>query len=377
MKEKLPVPSGEYAVGTLTYTIYHDREEKMCQSGMRNIAARVYYPVLKSAVENLPKARYLSERMAKGLKKIYLLPRDYEKLEASGDNVSECYEKAPVVPGKKFPLIVFNHGYNSYREGNSYLCLEMASHGYVVISVAHSMEAVSVEFDDGSAIDAAKGLSQKIYQPFLQAVFETLKFTKEKGSNEELAEKFDILQKKYNRYLMDRMDEWILDIKAALSYAREHFGDFIDFERGIGASGHSFGGASAYTLCMDEADFVCGINIDGGLYGNHWEKVLRKPFLQISCKANVNVVTRGYVRHTKPVYGVLFRDMSHVGFSDMKFWLNMKSALGKLEPEKMHENLCRCHLEFFDAYLKGKKETPELKDNDVISVTVYAPDTEG
>ena len=33
----------------------------------------------------------------------------------------------------------------------------------------------------------------------------------------------------------------------------------------------------------------------------------------------------------------------------------------------MHENLCKVHLEFFDTYLKGLKNEPAIRSNDVIT----------
>ena len=44
-----PVPAGEYAVGTFTYTVYNDREEILLPGTQRSIPARVYYPVLKES----------------------------------------------------------------------------------------------------------------------------------------------------------------------------------------------------------------------------------------------------------------------------------------------------------------------------------------
>ena len=59
MSRTAPVPKGEYAVGTLTYTVYNDRKETMyCNpGGSRNVPARVYYPVRKESVEGLLKAQ--------------------------------------------------------------------------------------------------------------------------------------------------------------------------------------------------------------------------------------------------------------------------------------------------------------------------------
>ena len=100
--------------------------------------------------------------------------------------------------------------------------------------------------------------------------------------------------------------------------------------------------------------------------------VLEKPFMQISCKGNEKVVMRAYLGHTKTVYKALFRDMAHIGFSDMKHVMGL--GVGKLASDAMHENLCKCHLEMFDAYLKGLKNKPDLKSNEIVTVTEFGPD---
>lgn len=371
MSDTAPKPTGKYAVGTFTYTVYNDRAEVLegHQGEKRSIAARVYYPISKESVP-AEKEKYMSREVAAALQRAYMVPIPYDKIEKNGENVSECYRDIPRIPGEKFPLILYNHGYQSYREGNSYLCIELASHGYVVISVTHSYEALLCEFDDGTSIPFDKKLSKKMYDPMLPGLITALRLTKKKGSHEELRDAFDQFQNKYCKFLTGRVTEWEKDSVAALNFAKEHF-DFIDFELGVGATGHSMGGATAYSLCHNVSDVVCGVNIDGGLFGEYGEKKLAKPFLQINCPANVNVVTRAYANHAAPVYKVVFRDMKHIGFTDMKFKIPMKSMAGKLPAELMHENLCRCHLEFFDTYLKKLKQEPEIRSNDVITVETF------
>ena len=372
MKASTPKPIGEYAVGTFTFTVADDREEILKPSTMRSVACRVYYPVLKSETQGRKKAAYLSRNMAQAIRKSFMVPLNYDRMEAAGQNTSECFEDAPQAEGKKFPLIVYHHGYNSYREGNSFLCIDLASHGYAVLSVGHSLEGMCTEFDDGTCVFYEKSLTKKTYQPFLGGIFAVLKLMKAKGTNAELAEKFNAFQNKYCRFQMGRVEEWVKDTKAALSYARKHLGGLIDFNQGIGVTGHSFGGDTAYALCLKEPEFVCGVNIDGALFGDYQGAVLKKPFMQISCKSNENIVARVYLWHTKPVWKVLFRDMTHIGFSDMKHRISY--GTGKLNPDSMHENLCKCHLELFDAYLKKTKEKPDIRSNNTITVTEFAPD---
>ncbi|MBO4346155.1 MAG: hypothetical protein J5840_00800 [Lachnospiraceae bacterium] len=372
MIRSLPKPTGEYAVGTFTYTVKDDREEVMPRGGMRSVAARVYYPVSKDSVEGCSKPVGLSENMIKGFKMAFIVAPDFKKNPEM--NVSECYINAPRIPDKKFPLIMFNHGYNSYREGNSLLCIDLASHGYVVICVTHSYEGLCTEFDDGSFVFFDKIITKKMYEPMLPGILAVLKLTKSRGTDEELAEKFDEAQRKYCRFMMGRLPEWVKDNEAALEYAKKNLSDLIDFDKGVGVSGHSMGGNTAYALCARNSDFTCGINIDGGLFGEYSDDIMTKPFMQLSCKDNEYVVTRVYLRHTKPIYKVFFKDMKHMGFADAKHMIPMKSVVGKLDADTAHELVSKCHLEFFDAFLKKEKSEPAFPESDVITVSKFEPD---
>ena len=264
-----PAPSGEYAVGTFTHTIHTDREEVLNPGTKRSVPVRVYYPVLKASVEGMSKIKYMSRDIANALKKSMHAPINYDKSDAAGDNFSDCYENAPKIEGMRFPLIMFNHGLASYREANSFLCLDLASHGYVVISVGHPYDASLTELDDGTKIELHKDTMKRQYEPFLPGAISVLKLTKSKGTDRELADRFDAIQNKYCKYVQSRVDEWEKDTLSAVDYAKENLSDIIDFSNGIGATGHSLGGATAYMLCLDHEEFACGLNLDGALFGNN------------------------------------------------------------------------------------------------------------
>ena len=53
----IPSPTGEYAVGTFTHTIYTDREEILAPGSKRVVPVRVYYPVTKESVEGMSKSK--------------------------------------------------------------------------------------------------------------------------------------------------------------------------------------------------------------------------------------------------------------------------------------------------------------------------------
>ena len=356
-----PMPTGEYAVGTFTYTVYNDREETMYNAigTKRSIPVKVYYPVTKESVKELPKARYMSKATIDALRKNFFIPLNYEKVESDGTNRSECYENAPFIEGERFPLIMFNHGYSSFMAAHTFLYIELASHGYIVATVGHPYEGLITELDDGTIFKQAKGIASKVYSPMIPGVMEFMKIQKAKGTNEELWQRFDAAQKKYCGFLIERVHEWELDTKAALKVLKDKYSDKIDFAKGIGITGHSLGGATAYALCEDEPEtFTCGINMDGALFGNHDGKFITTPFLQMNCENNKTVVTGAFVKNKNVAYHAILKDMQHLGFSDMKYAIPFKSQVGKLDPAIAHDTVCNIHLEFFDTYLKKTKDEP-------------------
>ena len=371
-----PKPTGEYAVGTFTFTVYDAVDETMYNAPgtKRSIPARVYYPVLKESVKDLPKARYLTKEMINAIRKQYMMPLNYEKAEQDGSNRSECYENAPFIEGGKFPLILFSHGYGSFREAHSYMLCEIASHGYWIVSIGHPYEGMLTELDNGTTYKTPKGITSHCYSPYFKAVSALKKLCKAKGTNEELWLMFDNLQKTYNRFLMERIAAWETDTGIALQYLKENYGELINWENGVGVTGHSAGGATAFALCEDEpGTFTCGTNMDGGLFGDHEGKSINTPFLQMNCETNKTSVTWAFLKNRKPAYHAVIRDMQHLGFSDMKHQIPMKSMVGKLDPDTAHNEVCRIQLEFFDTYLKKTKEKPSFISNDTVKFTEYAP----
>ena len=371
---KKPAPTGPYTVGTTTFTVYTDREELRAPGTKRSVPVRVYYPVQPKAVAGMDRAPYMSRNVAEGLKKALHVPIRYDKRAAAGDNVSECYPDAPRIEGRRFPLVVYNHGLSSYRESNSFLCIELASQGYMVMAVGHPYDACCAELDDGTCLFFDGELSKKQYDPFWRGMMKALQLTHTQGTDRELAQRFDELQQNYCKLIISRVHEWELDTLDAVRYARETWGAWIDFDRGIAATGHSLGGATAYMLCLDEPAFVCGVNMDGALFGDTAGKVLTRPFLQISCQGNLKAETRAFIDHTQPVYGAVFQGMPHLGFTDMKHMMGLPFLTGKLDAEIMHATVCRLHRELFDTFLKRTKDRPEMTSSEGVTVTEYPPD---
>ena len=157
-------------------------------------------------------------------------------------------------------------------------------------------------------------------------------------------------------FLLGRLPEWGKDCLCVIDALKKSYEGRIDFARGIGATGHSFGGAVAYWLCQYSEEITCGANIDGGVFGDYTGMVMKKPFLQIGCKMNRNFELKPLLDTVAPVRFEVFEGMSHGGFTDMKFMYEPNSAkarmvVGKMDGCEMHRRLAELHLEFFGEYL--------------------------
>lgn len=351
MKITLPnYISGEYAVGTECFTVIDNERKEVLGpgEGFRKIAVRMYYPALKESVKGMERADIFTERKLQALQKTYhtkAVPEEMLK--------ADYYENAEHVEEIKFPLVIFNHGYNAYVECNTFLCCELASNGYIVASVGHANEAILNEYEDGTYDLYDKKINKMMYDNVLATLISQALLLKKKGTKEEVYQQFDAFQRKHTRYIMERVPEWGTDTMCVVRALKERYGKWIDFSKGIGATGHSLGGATAYYLCQHEEEIVCGINIDGGVFGDYEGMVMTKPFLQICCAENYNVETRSLFGTKAPVECEIFEGMKHIGFTDAKFFVPLKTLVGKMDANEMYERLAGCHLKFLEKYLKG------------------------
>lgn len=146
--------------------------------------------------------------------------------------------------------------------------------------------------------------------------------------------------------------EWAQDTMVAVEEVKNRYGAYLDMFSNIGVTGHSFGGATAYYLCQYNENISCGINIDGGLFGDYEGQVMDKPFFQICSDRNYNAETRPFLHTTAPIHLAIFKKLKHIGFTDVKFAISNKQLVGYLDSSIMHNYLSNYHVTFFNRYLK-------------------------
>ena len=162
----------------------------------------------------------------------------------------------------------------------------------------------------------------------------------------------------------------------------------------IGVLGHSIGGATAYDSSYDPR-ITAGINMDGGLYRLHDRTGLNKPFLFICSEGGfkkLKTVMNNYVytdeelkemgvtrewknkqtedkkvelEHMKKVADsggqiMYIENLEHLNFTDVQFFspiFKMFGATGEIDPERADSIVNAYTLDFFDRFLKNKRES--------------------
>ena len=300
------------------------RSEKLGKgTGARIVTARLYYPAT-----------------VKGEKRV----------ELPGKAVGEMYDGAEML-SEKLPLIIYNHGYNTYVEANNSLCCQLAAEGFFVVSVGHAYEARELTLLDGTQIFADRSIGKRMTQPRVRGTLASLRVQKKKGSAEEMYDCFYEFQTKYCQFMQERLEEWAKDVQAVVALLKQDYADHIAFEQGIGLMGHSFGGNLAYYMCMHYEEYVCGANMDGSIFGQYAGMRMKRPFLQICNPINVPMVSKVLLDTDAPVEYEIMEGVGHLGFTDMACFSRSK-LMGSRPYEETAQKLFQLHLKFFCKYLK-------------------------
>ncbi|HEY0182923.1 MAG TPA: hypothetical protein VGC09_08965 [Rhodopila sp.] len=154
----LPVPDGEYAVG-VTRTEFVDPSRLLDpgdpSSGPRRLPAIVWYPASAHAAAAAEGSAYLEHDVAATT--LPAIARNFRYAEGELETVAQA--RIAIRPGAEparhpqgFPVVVYSHGLFLYPEQNSALASRLASHGYIVVSIAHPGDSTDVRLEDGRVV---------------------------------------------------------------------------------------------------------------------------------------------------------------------------------------------------------------------------------
>ncbi len=174
---RLPEPTGPYAVGTFEYSITDEsRKERYSPDRNRELYVEVWYPADESAAGNFP-VRTLFHELYEGRYTGQSLFFGYFKHVPTHSHV-----QAPVaaLADGPFPVLLFNHALDfGFTSQNQLLMEHLASHGYVVLSIAHPYQSAKVNLTNAGTITRAnerpsdiRFARQELYKGIVSTVFE-------------------------------------------------------------------------------------------------------------------------------------------------------------------------------------------------------------
>lgn len=386
---QLPPPSGPHAVGVRDFEVVDSERHGLLgasASAPRRLLVRVWYPTKPDAAAT--PAPYFTAHEAKttarGLGHLANFPPLLTYLKHVRTN---SIRDAPLHHGRsKLPVVIYNHGYQSFAGQNNALMEELASNGYLVWSIQHSGDASDTVMPNGDVVP----LDPELLKPNegaergdpMRAIL--IGRTLDEQFAGHLALRRDLVSSEA-RIATRSVPAWKRDIAVVIDrLAAGRVSDAIariagagDFTR-IGVAGMSFGGSTAGSFCQTDRRCVAGVNMDGlnfdpAAFGT----AMPVPFLMLhsDIAAFQRMATgttvndgRSFNRFSYEnfdtagaspnVHRLEVTGAAHMGFSDFPWFMRrpVRDAILGTTPDTVllgvQNDLVRG---FFDHYLKGQR----------------------
>lgn len=393
-------PDGEFPVGVrdgeVTDTAYPTMREE--DASGRRLMVRVWYPAAVSDVEPRP---YLIEDEIEILR--WFLEVGGAPPEWAGQLAAvrtHSRPDAPIAAGR-FPTLLFSHGATGWVCQNTPLMEHLASHGYVVWSVAHPGEASGVRYADGSVVRY-----DDAFQDTIIGLDYGDKFTGDVGQRHVATPT-----------LLDDLGlgpwcrRWVDDHRAVTDAIEQ---DSVGGAAGalvascdlgaLGIVGMSFGGAAAASTPEVDDRFRAAVNLDGAQFlSDLLEVQVRVPLLHVSTDFAAAMAAVGRPVAMLDANEFFFEPLERAGLSDGVHRLRIADATHPeltdlaLLPEEERGRLAVCAgvaesqrtldllnaavSDFLDQELRGQDrgfptrllaESPELSTVDLTPIREWA-----
>ncbi|WP_289140111.1 hypothetical protein [uncultured Brevibacillus sp.] len=365
-KHRLRKPSGPFLVGCTHFSYEYDSNESGEKS--RVIPCLCFFPA-KGSGEGKLKA-YVNENIIPG---------------ANGIETNS-YVNAPICDGK-YPLLLFSHGYNLFCEANTVQFEELASHGYMVLSIGHEGAGSYKLPSDVLLVPDTEKQMKELQADAVNAIelFSSYSaWLNGDGKDASIEEHRDSYQRLIDGQpgLTAQSERWIKDSLVALDMFLNEgeqgnalLHHHVDKES-IGAFGMSFGGSTALSLTHASDLIRASVNLDGFYYSTILEKPIKKPILMVQNETGL-FLTYPFLNAENDAYMIQVKNSTHANFTDYNEILAEnyiskgvvgdkeveQAILGEIDPNEMERIMNVLLLDFFDKYLKGKDSQVLDTDN--------------
>lgn len=366
----LPVPGGPHLVGTTTFDIVDgERAELLTDdpADVRTFSVRAWYPA-DPGTSTRPE-RYREPTPIHGA-------ITAEDANAPGGPPSiifshlrhirtHAHRDADPSPDGPFPVLVFSTGFLSSADNAQVLAQEMASRGWIVLSMTHPYESESVQHEDGRIVP----FTRQHAQDFVEHVEQTAPLWAEFWSTEDIERRRAVAHSILDvDSFMDRQVRIrSADIRAtidALAWGRAAPAGLIeamDLSR-LAVAGHSLGGATAAQVLLDDPRFLAGINMDGFQFGDLASGArLDRPFALVYSEsfAGANEFLEDRLGPAATVLTVA--GATHMNFTDDAIVMPITRRLGMagtIETARMQRLLIDIVTTFLDTHVNGVPGRP-------------------
>ncbi|MFI6151741.1 alpha/beta hydrolase family protein [Kitasatospora sp. NPDC051170] len=254
----LPAPTGHHPIGTTTiHLVDGARPDPWAPTPRaRELKVQLWYPATDTAGH--PAAPWLSPAEQAHLESDYF----HIPTGRLAWPLTEGHEDAPADHRTRHPVILYSHGSRGDRSFDTTLVEELASHGFVVVTLDHTFDAGEVEFPDGRLEVRNTAAVHAMTDAEVVAV-----------------------RTADTRFLLDRLtalatgtdpdpDAEHRPVPCGLAAA-------LDLTT-VGMFGHSMGGATTLQTMHDDPRVRAGATLDGPVFGTVATEGLDRPLLLMS-----------------------------------------------------------------------------------------------
>lgn len=399
----LPEPTGPYWVGTFSSAMVDEsRVERYEPELNRGVSIQAWYPSSISEPGEFQRQPLFKELYSGEYDLISFLFGYLDQVK------THSYIDAPISTSEAFPVLVFNHGLFMPADQSPQLMEHLASHGYIVISIAHPFESLKVslpdrgsrnfsmeypldvgfssdEISDGGIGDMIGTVTGIDHSNLISALYEQMDIYDATAveqrpvllgnvvelpsleplgpllTEQNVSSFFDIRTRVRNRSI----EYWVEDIQFVIDDLKslitplEGWSNAVDNSK-VGAIGYSYGGAAVGEFCKIDARCVAGSNLDGTQFGFNWEKPVQAPFLLVNTDTNPRGNNYAYYPPLDDFIDLLIPGTEHQDLMDSVVLFPILRTLG-LSGEREYQDLADIvkdlELAFFDEYLKERDNT--------------------
>jgi dienelactone hydrolase len=251
----LPAPTGPDPIGTVSlHLVDHSRQDPWVPGHARELMISLWYPARDAG--HYPTVPWMTPGAAAAFEQANGIPAGSVIMpETAG------HDGAPVERDRgRLPVLLYSPGSGGDREVNTALVEQLASRGYLVVTIDHTYDADEVEFPGGR-------VEVRTMPP----------------GSEEVNTQAVAVREADTRFVLDELTaiDHGADPDAEHHRLPNGLRGAMDLSR-IGMFGHSMGGATAAATMHDDSRIAAGINMDGTFYGPVITDGLNRPFLLMS-----------------------------------------------------------------------------------------------